>query len=103
LNFRDDFQFNYEIPISKSQIPNKFQHPIFEIPNSSLAQGGGGVQNLGHWNFENCLVLDIWDLTISPIFSFIWKGLIDQHDRDIIFDLVDETTRFADQAISRPV
>jgi hypothetical protein len=36
-------------------------------------------------------------------FSFIRKGLLDQHDRDIIFDLVDEATRFADQSISCPV
>jgi hypothetical protein len=39
----------------------------------------------------------------SLLFSFIRKGFIDQHDRDIIFDLVDEATRFADQPISCPV
>jgi hypothetical protein len=38
-----------------------------------------------------------------PVFSFIRKGFVDQHDRDIIFDLVDEATRFADQSISCPV
>jgi hypothetical protein len=38
-----------------------------------------------------------------PVFSFIRKGFVDQHDRDIIFDLVDEATRLADQSISCPV
>jgi hypothetical protein len=36
-------------------------------------------------------------------FSFVGKGFIDQHDRDIIFDLVDKAARFADQSISCPV
>jgi hypothetical protein len=38
-----------------------------------------------------------------PVFSFIRKGFVDQHDRDIIFDLVDEATRLADQSVSCPV
>jgi hypothetical protein len=38
-----------------------------------------------------------------PVFSFIRKGFVDQHDRDIIFDLVEEAARFADQSISCPV
>jgi len=38
-----------------------------------------------------------------PIFSFIRKGFVDQHDRNIIFDLVNEATRLADQPISCPV
>jgi hypothetical protein len=34
------------------------------------------------------------------IFSVIRQSFVDQHDRDIIFDLVKQTTRFADQSIS---
>jgi hypothetical protein len=37
------------------------------------------------------------------LFSFIREGFIDQHDRDIIFDLVDEVARLADQSIPCPV
>jgi len=61
---------------------------------------GARIQILGHWNFENCLVLGILDLSISPVFSFVGKGFIDQHHWYIIFDLVDQSTRFADQTIS---
>ncbi len=33
-------------------------------------------------------------------FSLIRARLIDQHDRDVIFDLIDQVTRFADQTVS---
>ncbi len=32
--------------------------------------------------------------------SFVWKGFIDQHDRDIILDGIEQVAGFADQAIS---
>jgi hypothetical protein len=52
------------------------------------------------------LVVGAWNLVIIVvflIFSLIREGFIDQHHRNIIFDLIDQAARFADQPISCPL
>jgi hypothetical protein len=69
-----------------------------------------GISDLGLANFQFEIPHSATVRAVVPtafrvglLFSFIRKGFVDQHDRDIIFDLVDEATRLADQSISCPV
>jgi hypothetical protein len=40
---------------------------------------------------------------IRSLFSLVRKGFVNQHDRDIVLDLVDQATGLADQPVPGPV
>jgi len=71
----------------------------------SFINAAGSIMKAGTTGAPPRIVMTATPGMVSalPVFSFIRKGFVDQHDRDIIFDLVDEATRLADQSISCPV
>jgi hypothetical protein len=40
---------------------------------------------------------------IQLLFPLVWKGFIDQHDGDVVFDLVDQAARITDKPVPGPI